>query len=49
MTPHIHRRAALGLSIRGPFSRNRRKRRSPALLASLLLTGLVAVILLSLI
>ena len=49
MTPETHRRACLGLHIHGPFSRNRRKRRSPALLASLLLTGLVAVILLSLI
>lgn len=45
MTPHTLRRAALGLTIHGPFSRNRRRRREireagPFFLAAGLLIGL---------
>lgn len=47
MNPVIHRRAALGLAIQGPFSRNRRRRRSlreffPALLVTSIALALIA-------
>ncbi len=46
MKTAIHRRAALGLAIQGPFSRNRRRRSlresGPALLATGLVLGLAA-------
>jgi hypothetical protein len=44
MTPHLHRRAQLGLAIHGPFSRNRRRLSlrdaAPAILVTSLLAAL---------